>query len=101
MNLRLIFILLLTLPLNSFGQSEDQKNAFKKNSYEVQKSESEWKAVLSAEEFRVLREKGTERAFTGKYWDNKDKGIYHCAACDNPLFDSETKFRSGTGWPSF
>lgn len=68
---------------------------------EVVKTPEEWKAVLTAEEYRVLREKGTERAFSGKYWDNKEKGMYHCAACSLPLFDSGTKFKSGTGWPSY
>lgn len=67
----------------------------------IVKTEEEWKAELTAEEFRILRQKGTERAFTGKYWDNKKEGIYHCAACQLPLFDSQTKFKSGTGWPSF
>jgi peptide-methionine (R)-S-oxide reductase len=56
---------------------------------------------LTSEQFYVLRQKGTERAFTGAYWDNKKEGIYICAACELPLFDSETKFRSGTGWPSY
>lgn len=59
------------------------------------------KAKLTDEQYRVLVEKGTERPFTGKYLDNKEKGKYHCAACGNPLFDSETKFDSGSGWPSF
>jgi peptide-methionine (R)-S-oxide reductase len=68
---------------------------------EVVKTAEEWKAVLTAEEYRILREKGTERAFSGKYWDNKEKGMYHCAACSLPLFDSGTKFKSGTGWPSY
>lgn len=67
----------------------------------IQKSEDEWKAELTAEQYYVLREKGTERAFTGKYWDNKKKGTYVCAACGQPLFDSETKYKSGTGWPSY
>lgn len=67
----------------------------------VAKSESEWKSQLSADEYYVLREKGTERSFSGPYWDNKASGIYTCRACDLPLFDSNTKYRSGTGWPSF
>ncbi|MBX7240437.1 MAG: peptide-methionine (R)-S-oxide reductase MsrB [Bacteroidia bacterium] len=67
----------------------------------IVKSEEEWKNELSPEEYRVLREKGTERAFTGAYWNNHEDGVYLCAACGQELFDSETKFESGTGWPSF
>lgn len=67
----------------------------------IEKTEAEWKEELTAEEFRVLRKEGTERAFTGEYWDNKKEGIYTCAGCQLPLFSSETKFKSGTGWPSF
>lgn len=69
--------------------------------YYVVKTEHEWKAELTGMEYNVLREKGTERAFTGDLWDTKEKGIYTCAGCGLPLFDSETKFKSGTGWPSF
>jgi peptide-methionine (R)-S-oxide reductase len=67
----------------------------------VVKTEEEWKKVLNKEQFHVLREKGTERAFSGELWDNHKKGTYVCAACGLPLFSSETKFESGTGWPSF
>ena len=65
------------------------------------RSDGEWKKTLSPEQYEVLRRKGTERAFTGKYYNSKDKGVYRCAGCGNPLFDSETKFDSGTGWPSY
>ena len=67
----------------------------------VQKTEQEWKQELSADQFAVCRLAGTERAFTGKYWDHKDKGVYVCACCGTPLFTSVTKYDSGSGWPSF
>jgi len=65
------------------------------------KNEEEWKSKLSEEQYRVLRLKGTERPFSGKYWNNKEKGVYYCAGCGTPLFDSNSKFKSGSGWPSF
>jgi peptide-methionine (R)-S-oxide reductase len=67
----------------------------------VRRSEEEWRQVLSPEEYEVCRRKGTERAFTGRYWNTKDAGVYRCAACGAPLFDSAAKYDSGTGWPSF
>ena len=67
----------------------------------VDKTDQEWKNTLTREQYRVLRKGGTERPFTGRYYDAQEDGIYRCAACGNELFDSETKFKSGTGWPSF
>ena len=67
----------------------------------VSKSDEEWRSTLSREQYEVLRRKGTERAFTGRYWNAKDKGMYRCAGCGAELFSSDTKFDSGTGWPSF
>lgn len=67
----------------------------------VPTSEKEWRERLTPQEYHVLREAGTERAFSGEFWDHKEEGVYLCAGCGNPLFGSETKFKSGTGWPSF
>ncbi|CAN5549127.1 hypothetical protein BH23BAC1_BH23BAC1_11850 [soil metagenome] len=76
------------------------KNHKNKN-FAIVKSEAEWKKQLTAEQYEVIRKQGTERAFSGKYNNYKKDGIYHCAACGNPVFSSVTKFDSGTGWPSF
>lgn len=67
----------------------------------VQKSDEEWRRILSPEQYRVLRLKGTEAPFSGKYWNHKEAGTYHCAGCGQKLFSSATKFDSGCGWPSF
>jgi peptide-methionine (R)-S-oxide reductase len=68
---------------------------------DYKKSDKDWKKILTPEQYKVLREKGTEPAFTGKYVDHHDDGMYLCMACKTPLFDSGTKFESGSGWPSF
>jgi peptide-methionine (R)-S-oxide reductase len=94
-----IIILLLAVACIVPACSQESKTSNTK--FSVMKTDEEWKKELTSEQFRVLRQKGTERAFTGSYWDNHDKGTYFCAACHQELFTSDTKFESGTGWPSF
>ena len=67
----------------------------------VSKTDAEWQKLLTPEQYRITRKKGTERAFSGQYWNNHERGLYRCVACDLDLFGSDTKFDSGTGWPSF
>lgn len=93
-------IVVLSLFLAFSCNSNAQKKKEQKN-FDVTKTKAEWKAQLSATEYYVLREAGTERAFTSPYNSNKKAGTYVCKACDTPLFKSEDKFDSGTGWPSF
>lgn len=97
--------MILAVPLFSMtmgcAQTSSEMQQAMKKKYEVEKTDEQWKAELSAEEYRILRMKGTERAFTGEFWDHKGQGTYVCGGCEQPLFDSDTKFKSGTGWPSF
>ena len=96
-----IVILIFVMIGSSYCQDKSGKKEEKDHTYEIAKSESEWKAILSPDEFLVLREKGTEYAFTGEYNSFKGKGVFTCAGCDNALFDSKAKYDSGSGWPSF
>lgn len=98
----LIAASLFMFSCNSFSQQKEEKKASNKCKIEkIEKSEKEWKKQLSPIQYNVARESGTERSFTGIYWDNKKAGSYLCIGCDLPLFSSDTKFESGTGWPSF
>jgi peptide-methionine (R)-S-oxide reductase len=97
----LIIILAMGLFLPACSQTERSEKTILNPTFKVVKSDEEWKKQLTPIQYKVLREKGTEIAFSGEYWDNHKKGTYVCAACQLPLFDSQTKFESGTGWPSF
>lgn len=99
---KLLFILAASFAVscNTTAQG-DKSNTESPVVQKVVKSEKEWKSLLTPKEYNILRESGTERAFTGKYWNHKGEGLYTCAACQHPLFESSTKFKSGTGWPSY
>ena len=102
----LVISLLLVSTASCAQDQKSKKTASKKAAKysdieRIEKSEEEWKQELTEFEYYVLREKGTERAFTGELLNNKEKGTYLCAACELPLFESATKFKSGSGWPSF
>jgi peptide-methionine (R)-S-oxide reductase len=85
--------------------SEIRVFSVEKNDYvltnKVVKTDEEWQKILTSDQYKIVRLKGTERAFTGSYYDSKEKGVYQCTACGNDLFSSKTKFDSGTGWPSY
>lgn len=102
----LVAIALISGQVNLTGAEKPARGTRSKNvetdmGFEIKKTEREWQMILSPEEYRIAREKGTERAFTGKYHDHYEAGIYKCVCCGEPLFESDSKFKSGTGWPSF
>lgn len=99
--MRNIIFLVSTVLLFSLNGCAQNNNGQAGEGAVIDKTEDEWRALLTEKEFYVLREKGTERAFTGELYDLKQKGTYVCAGCQNPLFSSKHKFDSGTGWPSF
>lgn len=87
--------------LTTLAQKPKGKEPAKAPIEKIVKTEAEWKQLLTPDEFQVARKKGTERAFSGKFWDHHEAGTYTCVCCDLPLFSSKTKFDSGTGWPSY
>jgi len=94
MKIILTLLIPITFVLTSCAQP-------KKTNYQVTKTDAEWKKELTPLQYEVTREEGTERAFTGQYWDNHQHGVYKCVCCGQEVFSSDTKFESGTGWPSF
>src|SRR5687767_13329634 len=94
--MKIIFSVIISIFLAGSGCAQKKTEKFA-----VVKTDAEWKKQLTDEQYRVSRKHGTEAPFTGKYLDNHEKGIYKCVACGQPVFSSETKFESGTGWPSF
>jgi len=94
-------VITLALALSIAGMPPAGEAAKEEKVEKITKTDEEWKKLLTPEQYRVLRKEGTEIAFTGKYWDNHAAGTYVCAACGLELFSSDTKFESGTGWPSF
>ena len=97
-----IVVFVVLLLASDFGVKGTSEHAvINQEKYEIIHTEAEWRLLLTKEQYKVLREKGTEQPFTGSYWDNHQEGIYYCGATGAPLFRSQAKFNSGTGWPSF
>jgi len=99
--MRLSLVLFLGLAYFTGACQSASTSKEETQSYPIQKTDEEWKDILTEEQFYILRQQGTEYAFSGEYWDNKKKGTYYSAATGQPLFSSEHKYKSGTGWPSF
>ena len=103
--MRYSIIIILGLVLAQFACTQTTNHLIMESKdtsdLKVKKTDEEWKQTLTPAQYNILRQKGTERAFTGKYWDSKEGGTYYCAACGNPLFNSNGKFESSCGWPSF
>jgi methionine-R-sulfoxide reductase len=97
-----LFLLLGLIPIAMVaGKSGDDGDEKGDAEFEVKKTEGEWRAQLTDQQYEVTRNKATERAFTGAYWDTKDEGVYRCVGCDAELYKSEAKFDAGCGWPSY
>lgn len=99
--IKFLFLIINLISLSACAQKKTNEKIIAQDNEFKKKTNEEWKKELSALQYDVLREKGTEQAFTGEYWNNHEKGIYYCSGCHQELFNSETKFESGTGWPSF
>ena len=102
--MRILFLLaaLCGFMFSACSQTAEQPVAATSNNIDkINKTDAEWKALLSPEQYDITRKQGTERPFTGKYWDNKEAGVYTCVACGLDLFHSSAKFKSGSGWPSY
>jgi peptide-methionine (R)-S-oxide reductase len=99
--LSVIIFLTATIMFPACSQENNGNKTASKTTFEVVKSDEEWKKQLSPKQYEVLREKGTERPYTGEYWDNHEAGTYYCAGCNQALFTSDSKYDSGCGWPSF
>lgn len=97
---QLLIIILILFIFSAYLISQENNNRKEKNVANL-KSEGEWEKILTKEQYHVMREKGTEQPFTGKYWNHFEKGYYKCAACGEVLFESNAKFDAGCGWPSF
>jgi len=98
---KIVLVLMVLMSLNSCQSQQNKQNMAEAKTTPAIKTDEEWKKELTPEQYNVLREKGTERPFTGEYWNHFEKGKYVCAACGNVLFDSDAKFVSDCGWPSF